>query len=247
VTLSDLVRPALARIASRLDPGTGTQMAGITPQQVRDACVRYRRAVRWAGVACPAETLLAPDTADWVRKHGVPVDVRSSDELALVVSAGIKPARIVMHGDGGKAGPLRCAVNAGVGQFVVSSGQQVAILAHWARIPQRVLVDVTTQPADGLSTTVLGADRMELIGLYCRVDDDDRFADVVGGMVEEMAQIRWDRGVLVTRLSLATTVSGCPRRMGETIEDALDEACARFRFPRPSVALSLRWPVLRPQ
>lgn len=134
---------------------------------------------------------MAHDTADWVRRRGIPVAVRSSADLALAISAGIKPARIVMHGNAGLAGPLRCAVNAGVGQFVVDSCAQVAVLAQWARVPQRVLVDVTDVSADVVTAKVFASDRIELIGLHCRVDDDERAAKLIGGMVGRMAEIRW--------------------------------------------------------
>ena len=84
----------------------------------------YRKAFPWAGITCPAEAVRLPAVAKWVKKHGYAIDVRSSDELTLAISADIPPARIIMHDDGATAGPIRRAVNVGVGRFVIGSSQQ---------------------------------------------------------------------------------------------------------------------------
>jgi diaminopimelate decarboxylase len=62
-------------------------------------------------------------------------------------------------------------------------------------------------------------------------------------MVALMAAARRESSVICTRLHL--TADGEPREVGRAIEEALDESCARYRFPRPAVALSLRGPGLR--
>ena len=76
-----------------------------------------------------------PAVAKWVKKHGYAIDVRSSDELTLAISADIPPARIIMHDNGATAGPIRRAVNVGVGRFVISSSQQIAVLASCPSAP----------------------------------------------------------------------------------------------------------------
>lgn len=163
--------------------------------------------------------------------------------MSLAVSVGIDPSRMIVYCDGANAGPIRCGVNVGVGQFVVHSDWQAGMLAHYARRPQRVLVDVTA--SESALDAALRTDRLEAVGLRCRVDAVDWYADVIGGMLETMARIRWERTILLTRLSLEVMVGADPRRLGMAIEDALDEGCARYRLPRPGVAVSLRWPVVR--
>ena len=87
-------------------------------------CSLYRKAFPWTGITCPAEAVRLPAVAKWVNKHGYAIDVRSSDELTLAISAGTPPARIVMHDDGATAGPIRRAVNVGVGRFVIRGTQR---------------------------------------------------------------------------------------------------------------------------
>ncbi len=236
VTLSHLVHPSWPHLIPRVQVSTSRPDGP-------DTCARYRRAVRWAGVVLPAAFLDVPAAADSVRRLGVPVEVRSGAELALAVSAGIAASQIIMRADGVNAGPLRCAVNAGVGQYVVDAAEQVAVLEHWARRAQRVLIDVTAPPVDELVGAALGPGRIELIGLYCRVDHVEDYAGAVNAMVAMMAGVRQQSGDICTRLHL--TADGEPARVGRAIEDALDESCARYRFPRPAVALSLRGPGLR--
>ena len=129
----------------------------------------YRKAFPWAGITCPAEAVRLPAVAKWVKKHGYAIDVRSSDELTLAISAGIPPARIVMHDSGATAGPIRRAVNVGVGRFVIGSSQQIAVLASCAQRPQRVLIDVTTDQAHDAVNAVLARNRLNLIGLHFRL------------------------------------------------------------------------------
>ena len=210
----------------------------------------YRKAFPWAGITCPAEAVRVPAVAKWVKKHGYAIDVRSSDELTLAISADIPPARIIMHDDGATAGPIRRAVNVGVGRFVISSSQQIAVLASCAQRPQRVLIDVTTDQARDAVNVVLARNRLNLIGLHFRLVPEAaqiaRYADVVGRMIAQMAQIRRDYGVILTRVSLAGGNGLSGRTPGAidlpelaaAIEDAFDHDCARYRFPRPALVLA---------
>lgn len=236
MTLSHLVRPSWPHLVPRL------QLSASRPEGP-DTCAKYRRAVHWAGIVLPAALLDVPAAAESVRRQRVPIEVRSGTELALAVSVGISPSRIVMHQDGVDAGPLRCAVNARVGQFVVDNRRQVAVVEQWARQAQRILIDVTMPPDDGLVAAALASDRIDLIGLYRRVDGVAGYAGAVDDMVALMAAARRESSVICTRLHL--TADGEPREVGRAIEEALDESCARYRFPRPAVALSLRGPGLR--
>jgi len=189
------------------------------------------------------------DAAMAVRKQGHAVDVRSYDELTLALSVDIPASRIVMHDDGITAAPIRCAVNAGVGRLVVACCHQVAVLASCAQRPQRVLVDVTTDCAYATAAAVSARRRLNLIGLHAGLTptaDSTDYADVVEQMIGQMADIRRERDVILTRVSLAggAALSSTPAGVGElrtlaaALDDTLDEACARFRFPRPALILA---------
>jgi hypothetical protein len=218
-------------------------------------CAVYRKALRGAAISYPAGILWMGPVASWVKRHGVSVDVATVDELDRAVAEGISPPRMVMHCADATARPIRLAVNAGVGRFVVHSGQQVALLASSAQRPQRVLVDVTTQSGDVLAAEVMSRQRLDLIGLHCRLGGADRATalDSVREMVAQMSWIRWKYGVILTRVSLAefhATELGCDRSylrgVSEDLDEAIDDACARCRYPRPALVLATTRSALSP-
>lgn len=218
-------------------------------------CATYRKALRGAAISYPAGILWMDPVADWVKRHGVSVDVTTADELDIAVAEGISPPRLVMHCADATARPIRLAVNAGVGRFVVHSGQQIALLASSAQRAQRVLVDVTTQSADVLAAEAMSRQRLDLIGLHCRLGDADRetAGDSVREMIAQMSWIRWKYEVILTRVSLAefhATELGCDRGylrgVSEDLDEAIDDACARYRYPRPALVLAMRQSALSP-
>lgn len=225
-------------------------VGALSASDVRRWYPRYQKAFPWAAITCPAEVVRTPAVAAWVKEHGHTVDVHSSDELRLAVAAGIPSVRITMHDDGVTAGPIRCAVIVGVGRFVIGCKEQVAVLASCARQTQRILVDVTAGEPDDAVDEVVACKRLNLIGLHKRLAtgpvDAARYAQAVDEMVAKMAQIRREHGVILTRASLSgasvprvctevgTELTSC----AAAIEDAFDDACARFRFPRPALVLA---------
>lgn len=97
---------------------------------------------------------------------------------------------------------------------------------------------------------VLGQPRLNLVGLHChlgsQISDTDCFAAAVDRMIAAMAQVRMDHGTILTQLDLggghgisytAGDSALDPATLAATIEDALDDACARHRFPRPRIVL----------
>lgn len=218
-------------------------------------CATYRKALRAGAISCPAGILWMEPVANWVNRHGVSVDVTTAEELELAVAKGISPPRLVMHCDDATARPIRLAVNAGVGRFVVHSAQQIALLASCARRPQRLLVDVTSQSADVLVAEVMARQRLDLIGLHCRLGDAGR--DAAGGGLREMiAQMSWIRSkhdVILTRVSIAefhAAEVGCDRSylrvVSDDLDEAIDDACARYRYPRPALVVAMRRSALSP-
>lgn len=104
-----------------------------------------------------------------------------------------------------------------------------------------------TAETDNALRAVLGHRRLNLHGLHAEIGSQDggffSYPTAIGHMVAEMARIRRDYGQVPTRLSLHRDVPLCDSRVGlETlaahIDDALDDACAAMRFPRPRVLLS---------
>jgi diaminopimelate decarboxylase len=209
----------------------------------------YRKAFSWAAITCSAEDLRQPEVATGLRKRGHSVDVRSCEELNSVMSAGVPASRIVMHDDGVTAAPIRCAVNAGVGRLVLGCREETAALAGRADRSQRVLVDVTTDCTGDTIAAVLGHPRLNLIGLHARLTPEaplPAYADTVARMIAQMASIRREQNVILTRVSLAggnvlsdrTAATSAMRGLAAELEDAFDDACARYRFPRPALVLA---------
>ena len=179
-----------------------------------------------------------------VRTHGHGVQTRSPDELAVAVSLGIPAARIVLLDDGMTAAPIRCGVDAGVGRIVLACAEQVKVLASCAPRRQRILLDVRADAADA----VCACRGLDLVGLHARLAPASElpdYLDVVAEMVAQMTWIRRHHDVIATRVSLAggrllgdTADFGDLRAFTAALEDAFDDACARFRFPRPALILT---------
>lgn len=218
-------------------------------------CALYRNVFRGSAVSYPAALLEFDAVAKWLRRQGVTVDVTTVGGLDRAVSAGMHPSRIVMHRGDGAAAPIRRAVRAGVGTFVVNSSLQVAILADGAERIQRVIVEGAPGTASAVASQVLVHNQLDLIGLHCRLDDPD---DPIGasrlrGLVAEMSAIRREHGVLLTRVSIADLDvgdwchdPGVLRRVAEAVDEVIGDACARFRFPRPALTLSPKRAALLP-
>jgi len=239
VTLSDIVRPARAHLGSRLDFG---MEPSIDESDTAHLYTRYRELMPGIGIVCPAERLQTAATARWVRKHGLTVAAYSSTQLALAISWGVEPSRLVMFGDRAQWGPIRCAVNADVRQFVVDSCEQVAILEHCVQRRQQVLVDVNVDRADDAIAAICESDRLALVGLHFQLDSRStgahRYAVAVDAMVAQMVLIHRRRRIIPARLSLAGPVWNSPRVVAAVIETAVEDSCARHHFPRPSLAFT---------
>lgn len=206
-------------------------------------CAMFRKGFPGAAVAYPADVVGVDAVGNWVRREGLIVDVESTDELDQVVAAGIPPLRIVAHRADGVASLIRHAANIGVGRFVLDSTQQIAILADSAERTRRVMVDVTRRSADELAAQIGAHRRLELVGLHCRLGDSDDVAAVVPDMISQMAWLRREYGVTLMRIGLGDLDAGeCDvrglRRVADIIDEAVENSCARHRYPRPVLTLS---------
>jgi diaminopimelate decarboxylase len=100
---------------------------------------------------------------------------------------------------------------------------------------------------DNALSAVLAQHRLNLEGLHCDVGSKDGAFDscaaAVRHMIAEMARLRRRHGKVLTRLSLHRDAPLSDSRteseeLAERIDEALDDACASMRFPRPRVLLS---------
>ena len=97
------------------------------------------------------------------------------------------------------AASIRHAVNAEAARFVVSSSQQIAILADSADPIQRVVIDATDEAGGTLVSEVLAHRGLDLIGLHCRSTTTTRSAPSnCERMIAEMSRIRREHAILLT-------------------------------------------------
>ena len=197
----------------------------------------------------PADALKLDVVAEWILRHGVTVDVTSSEELDRSLSAGISAERVVMHRTDGIARPIRRAVQAGVGRFVVSSREQIAILADCGQQSKRILIDVTAQcrrrsGAGRAGARSTGLDRAEL---PVHDAEDLSTADTVRRMIGQMSRIGREHDVVLSRISLGDlkTTPWCRhpgdlRRLADAIDEAIEDSCAQYRHLRPALAVAPR-------
>ena len=203
-------------------------------------CAMYRKVFRGMAIGYPAAAIRFDPMVGWLRREGVTVDVTSVDELDWAVIAGIHPSHIVMHGLDEAAGLIAL----GVGRVIVDSAEQMAMLRSCATGPQAVLVDVTDACLD---RPLMVDRRVTFHGLHYRADGADiaGLAEIISAMIAEMAGISRTWGGVLSRLSVGgvdlTESDADPRslrRVAQAINEVTEEACIRFRYPRPALTLS---------
>lgn len=107
----------------------GTPVYVLDEREIRERCRSYRTAFPDADVVYAAKAFLCRAMAHWVREEGLGLDVCSAGELALAVTSGFPPERIVLHGNAKSPEDLRTALRLGVGRIVVDSTSEIARLA----------------------------------------------------------------------------------------------------------------------
>ena len=208
-----------------------------------------------AELVLPAEALRNDLIAQWVRDNGLCVEAYTGDELAVALAASIRPAQLIVCADTMSESDLRASVALHPGRVVITAMDHVALLADAVgHGHQRIVVHVRgavaagfrfdTAAFDAAIERILGLRALALLGLYCDLgageDESSACAAAIADMIIEMARIRRHHDMVLTRLGLAggclipSGGQGLPQ-LAEQIDEALGEACARLRFPRPRV------------
>ena len=206
-------------------------------------CAMYRKAFRGTAISYPADVLRFEAVAVWAREQGVAIDVTSTDDLGRVRLAGIDASHVVMHCHG----DVPVAIGrAGFSRFVVDSREQIAMLADspLAKM-QPVVLDVAR--SEELDAEVVAHKRLNFVGLHCRAgeSDESQLTEAVVSTIARMSWIRRKHDVLLSRLSLSDVAvpggDGDPRRLRRfagVIDQAVEDGCIRFRYPRPALTVS---------
>ncbi|MGW6423970.1 diaminopimelate decarboxylase family protein [Nocardia sp. NPDC055053] len=253
---------ALADLADQF----GTPVHVVDEAEVRERCRAYRKYFPDAEIVYAGTALMVGAVARWVAEEGLSVQVGSAGELSVALAAGIEPRRIVLHGNGKTFDELQAAVACGVGRIVIGSLTEITLLAALATTPQRVLlrvapgIEVPGGPQFGFP---LGGDSFEtavariatqpnlqLIGLHChlgaQIHNPDHYGEAIRRMIGEMAWIDNEYGLPLTHLDIGGGHAVAYRsgdaelnlhELADILDDALDAACARHRFPRPALTM----------
>lgn len=200
------------------------------------------RALRGTPLQVPAELLTTAPVAEWVRRRGLGVDVGSAEELRVALQAGLPASRVAAQCRDVEA--VEAAVSAAVGRFVIGEWSEVLLLAGRPDGAHRVVVDVTEPTGERLASSVMSMGRLDVVGLRCGVAGEAEARDAVRRMIEQMARLRSKHGVILTRACLSGYGRGDAgpeelRRGVHHLQLAAEEACARLRYPRPALVLSL--------
>ncbi|MFC9895626.1 diaminopimelate decarboxylase [Nocardia sp. NPDC127579] len=209
----------------------GTPAYVLDEGEVRERCRTYLRTFPGLEIIYAGKALMIQAVAGWVAQEGLSIDVCSAGELAIALSAGVDPRRIIMHGNGKTFDELSAAVHSGVGRIVIDSTPEITMLSALVGTGQDVLLRLTpdidvhghpavrTGVADQKFGFPLGSDaateavarilrhpRLRLNGLHCHIGSQiaqaDHYGEAIRRMVAEMARIRVEHGVTLTELDL---------------------------------------------
>jgi len=236
-TIGGVIRPRVA-VARFVEPDSRVAEAVAVRR-----CAMYRKAFRGFAVSYPADALRFDPVSRWIAERGVNVDAASSADLDRVLLAGIDASHVVMHCHG----DVPIAVGrAAFGRFVVDSC--VAALAdNPLERTQRLVVDSTR--ADELASEAVTHERLDLVGLHSRIGtvDENQLTETVTAMIAKMAWISRKQSLVMSCVSLADLdVIGCDgglhalRYVAKVVDQAVEDGCIRFRYPRPAVTVSPR-------
>lgn len=227
-----------------------------------------RKSLTPVEVSLPAAILTEAGVGPWVRKHRLAVDVRTRYELHLAMSSGVHPSLLTVHADQLDTADVHRVAALGVGRVVLGAWSQIdGFDTADGEKPQNVVLrmcEPTIGPreagafgcgfvfdshdADSAVERVLSHRRLNLTGLHCDVGHDDvaffSYPAAVGYTIAEMDHIRRGHGRLLTCLGIGgarffgTDDEQALCELAGQIDEAVDDACATLRFPRPVVMVT---------
>lgn len=109
----------------RLAAAYGTPLFVYDEQHLRDRAQEAVEVLGPDGAIYATKAFLCRAMARLAAGEGMRLDVATGGELAVVLSAGVPPERLVMHGNNKADWELRAALDAGVGRVVVDSGDEL--------------------------------------------------------------------------------------------------------------------------
>ena len=239
-THSGVVRPRVA--VARLVPTDARLDEAVLLRHLS----MQRKAFRSMAVSYPANVLRLDAVSNWVRRTRVTLDVNSDDQLDLVMFAGAGPSQAVMHCANAPLDLVRRGVDVGVSRFVVNSSEQVTTLAGSSATKQRVLIDAAA--SGELVAELVARRQLDLVGLYCSLDGTApaELNGIVDSLIGRMATITRKHSVVLSRVSLGDVkVAGSEndprdlRRQAEAINQAVEDGCIHWRYPRPALTVSV--------
>jgi hypothetical protein len=210
------------------------------PHRLQVAIRSVRRILPMAGCALPAASLRDPVVAAWVRAQGIAVIACDDDDLDRAEAGGVRPIHVVL-----RCCPttrtIRRAAALGVARYVVSTDRHVDVLSGCTAPAKHVYLDEQ-------GPVVLGERRLDVVGMHCDVDGSGgppQWGAATERLLSRMALMR-ECGLTPTRISLAggsaaTWLSGDAYELAAiaaAVDEALDGGCARWRLPRPAVAMA---------
>ena len=132
--------------ASELVSTFGTPAVLIDEAALRDRARRYLDGLRsrwpnsevvWASKSLPLTSVFRT-----LGEEGLAVDVAGGGELVMALAAGVKPSKILMHGNAKTDHDIEMAVEAGVGTIVIDNFDDIDRLERIVKNEQAVLVRI---------------------------------------------------------------------------------------------------------
>lgn len=199
-------------------------------QSVLHRCDVYRKSFPMTDIAIPAYELRQRAVAKWVRDQRLAVDVRTGEDIAVAIAAGIHVAHLIVHAEEMTESDLRATVNLSPGLVVVSTMSHIDLVAaaveHRTQnvfvhvidgnAPALVLSDgryafhggfrLDSTELDRAVSLLFNCSRLDLIGLHCDVGtyehDYVSYPAAIGAVITEMDHIRRQHGLVLMRLGL---------------------------------------------
>lgn len=132
--------------ASDLVATFGTPAVIIDEAALRDRARRYLDGLhsRWpnSDVVWASKSLPLTSVFRTLGEEGLAIDVAGGGELVMALAAGVKPSKILMHGNAKTDHDIEMAVNAGVGTIVIDNFDDIDRLERIVKGEQAVLVRI---------------------------------------------------------------------------------------------------------